>query len=1119
MERKRDKSAGSPSLKCPQCGRMLRLPAGRRPKQGKCPECSTVIHIPPESGERGTGEYRYQAFISYRHVEPDRDWAKWLHGSLERLPVPKRIVRDFKAPRRIAPIFRDEEELSAASNLSEAIKTALRESRHLIVICSPRARDPGAPWVDREVQYFRELGRNDRILAVLIEGEPAEAFPPSLCEIRGETVGRSGQTRQQIEDVEPLAADVRQREDERPRRVKKKALIRLAAGIVDCSFDEFWQRDRQRRIRNRVLAASILTPLLVAIMAVITVLYGRYAEQRRLTELAVASKQQTEREKERVEQEKATVISREQEARQSLHQTAEELSHAQSQAERITKQKEEEEKKAAKLGIRAKTEEEKRRAAEEESQRAWNAQRLLEFQEYRSKLRLAQQAIGGANHEEAEALLRQCPVEQRGWEWRHLWQICSQSRDAVHSYNPSVKQVQPLTAVAFSPNGKWGAGFSQGTILVWDLESGRKSGEAAVLPKGNHQDSQLGAISFAVDSKGTRIVVRPSQAMYCMLYDLGGNQATRLTTRYPRPIIGECDGSLSFSPDGRWIGATQDAAFCVWDAATAQLACESRSSETASCRLLFSRDSNRLLVYGTKKQTYALQRGSWVVESAERSADATGFIVSCPDAEGYVWVSRGGGAIRFVGKRRNQVRKIGEIGGPCTGLAISPDGSRLAAASVSSANASAGDAEVKLFARKGDRSASWDVVFQFFSQPKNGAVDLVAALALFRPGSTFGCVAFTPNGKYLAAHMDGGIKIWDTESHELLRTLKGVVRSLSEVYAWEQPQQNLPNGWAAQLKPDARTPLVDCPQGLLNPTADPHSAICAGEKNFCTIDCRFDASAQRYRSSLHLHATFPETIRFLTVRAARVIVAGDTMIGTRVVDRPDPAHALRDGEDADSPWRFVQFDRETTVCSTSMDVDGQSGFAVCGFSDGSVDLVDLEKGAKLRTIDAHTGRVQAVCLADDGAIIASCGEGESAIRLWDREVGSLLGTLEVVPGPVECLAVSPSGQLLASGGADGSVTFWDVSDRRKIAVHRGHDGAVHCLTFSPGGARLVSGGEDGRIGFWNPELGEPLVTFSGHSKPVGRVVFSDDGVRLLTQSVPSEGSISTPLEAFIWNGD
>src|SRR5689334_6418616 len=147
-------------------------------------------------------DYRYAAFISYRHAEADRRWAKWLHKALETYRVPRSLVRQRGVPARLGKCFRDEEELPVSSDLSNEIDKALVASRFLIVVCSPRT--PASQWVNREVERFRELGRGDRILALLIEGEPGEAFPKALTEIRRTLTDAGSMTgAQTVEQVEP----------------------------------------------------------------------------------------------------------------------------------------------------------------------------------------------------------------------------------------------------------------------------------------------------------------------------------------------------------------------------------------------------------------------------------------------------------------------------------------------------------------------------------------------------------------------------------------------------------------------------------------------------------------------------------------------------------------------------------------------------------------------------------------------------------------------------------------------------------------------------------------------------------------------------------------------------
>ena len=124
--------------------------------------------------------FRYRAFISYRHVERDSKWARWLIEKLETFRTPRALVRNG-APLRIGQLFRDDDEIPASSDLSHQIQDALRASQFLIVVCS---RDtPQSMWVRREIEFFRSIGRGNRIFALLADGEPSESFPPELLRV------------------------------------------------------------------------------------------------------------------------------------------------------------------------------------------------------------------------------------------------------------------------------------------------------------------------------------------------------------------------------------------------------------------------------------------------------------------------------------------------------------------------------------------------------------------------------------------------------------------------------------------------------------------------------------------------------------------------------------------------------------------------------------------------------------------------------------------------------------------------------------------------------------------------------------------------------------------------
>lgn len=193
---------------------------------------------------------KYWAFISYSHK--DRRAAERLHRALESYAIPARRIGGVTAggeaiPHRLTPIFIDRAELSSSASLAETIRSALEESRYLIVLCSPAAR--ASTYVEAEIEEFQRLGRRPQILAAIVDsgsgGSVEEIFPRPLC---GED--------------EPLAADLE-------KDGFRNAKLKLIAGILGVGFDKLKQRDRMRARRRRAaMALSVLLVLLSYVGAV-----------------------------------------------------------------------------------------------------------------------------------------------------------------------------------------------------------------------------------------------------------------------------------------------------------------------------------------------------------------------------------------------------------------------------------------------------------------------------------------------------------------------------------------------------------------------------------------------------------------------------------------------------------------------------------------------------------------------------------------------------------------------------------------------------------------------------------------------------------------------------------
>lgn len=204
---------------------------------------------------------RFSAFISYSHA--DAVAVRKLHAQIENYRLPKGLggIDALNRKRdRVGRVFRDREDLSAAQDLSAAVKDALKRSEVLVVACSPDAK--ASHWVDQEIAYFRECHPDRPILAAILRGEPAEAFPLALTE----------------GGAEPLAADLRKQGDG-----WRLGFLKVVAGIAGVPLDRLVQRDSQRQLR-RVMAVTGMVALFaiaMGVMATIAFQAGREAELQR----------------------------------------------------------------------------------------------------------------------------------------------------------------------------------------------------------------------------------------------------------------------------------------------------------------------------------------------------------------------------------------------------------------------------------------------------------------------------------------------------------------------------------------------------------------------------------------------------------------------------------------------------------------------------------------------------------------------------------------------------------------------------------------------------------------------------------------------------------------------
>ena len=199
--------------------------------------------------------FKYRAFITYAHE--DENQARWLRKKLEGFPIPKNLVggkgKFGKIPSRLYPIFRDRDELPGSAQLGSVIEEALHDSSHLIVLCSPNAVK--SRWVNEEIRLFKKMGKEDRILCLILDGEP---MADDLAHSKGKEclplavrrkIDADGSLIDEID--EPGAADLRLSGDG-----EKNAILKIVAGLLGIGLDEIKQRDMIARQRKLALIST-----------------------------------------------------------------------------------------------------------------------------------------------------------------------------------------------------------------------------------------------------------------------------------------------------------------------------------------------------------------------------------------------------------------------------------------------------------------------------------------------------------------------------------------------------------------------------------------------------------------------------------------------------------------------------------------------------------------------------------------------------------------------------------------------------------------------------------------------------------------------------------------------
>ncbi|HET6447397.1 MAG TPA: BTAD domain-containing putative transcriptional regulator [candidate division Zixibacteria bacterium] len=443
--------------------------------------------------------------------------------------------------------------------------------------------------------------------------------------------------------------------------------------------------------------------------------------------------------------------------------------------------------------------------------------------------------------------------------------------------------------------------------------------------------------------------------------------------------------------------------------------------------------------------------------------------------------------------------------GGAPGVAVSPDGKRLASTGV--------DNTVK--------------IWEFDS----------GELLLTLPGDEGGVgfdVVYSPDGTQLAATMVSEVILWDAESGERLFSLPGAtdgtVRRLDFSPDGERlavaSMDGLPRVW------DLATQVVlfslagheyPCeaiaysPNGKQLATGDVEGTIkiwdAGGGQELLSFD---------HGGGIHGVAFSPDG-KQLAVASDNALLGiwnatnGEPLFSLPVRSgiydveyMPDGTHLAATHQDGTTTiWDPLSGQQllslaghVSTVISTAASPD--NNLLVTGGYDGMLKIWDINPGRELLTISAHDDQVYDIAYSPDGLRLATAGFDGKA-KLWDPATGLLVRSLppENASSGLSSLDLSQDGEVMALGSWDGTVYVTDMATEQVRISLPAHMAPIIGMDLSADGKQLATAGWDGTAKIWDLDSGEPVLTlFSrddlGTNLAISGLALSLDGKYLYT---------------------